>query len=63
MQPRATDRIHPDPKEEFSLNVLNNSPGEEAISSIMTKLAKDIQLKMGKMKWLYGLVTYGLADP
>ena len=48
---RATDRIHPDPKEEFSLNVLNNSPGEEAISSIVTKLemAKDIQLQMGKV--------------
>ena len=42
--------VHPDPKEEFSLNVLNNSPGEEAISSIMTKveMAKDIHLQMGK---------------
>ena len=38
------------PKEEFSLNVLNNSPGEEAISSIMTKLemAKHVNLQMGK---------------
>ena len=44
-----TVRIHPDPKEEFSLNVLNNSPGEEAISS-MTKveIAKYINLQMGE---------------
>ena len=46
-----TVRIHPDPKEEFSLNVLNNSPGKEAISFVMTKLemAKGIQLQMGKI--------------
>ena len=45
-----TVRIHPDPKEEFSLNVLNNSPGKEAISFVMTKLemAKDIHLQTGK---------------
>ena len=42
--------IHPYPKEEFSLDVLNNSPGEETISSIRTKLemAKDINLQMGE---------------
>ena len=46
----GTDHIHPDPKEECSLNVLNNSPGEEPISSFMKKLemAKDIQLQTGK---------------